>query len=91
MDTDINKLEAGGNELETDCRELEIGGNEATTDGNIKGSEVGMDTTVDVVLTEFNSVGALEETYLIKVYYVSKSNLNFDIYFEDGKQALAEQ
>ena len=25
------------------------------------------------------------------LYYVSKSNLNFDIYFEDGKQALAEQ
>ena len=25
------------------------------------------------------------------LYYVSKSNLNFDIYFEDGKQAWAEQ
>ena len=25
------------------------------------------------------------------LYYVSKSNLNFDIYFEDRKQAWAEQ
>ena len=41
---------------------MEIGGNEASTDGNVEGSEVDMDTTVDVIVTEINSVEALGET-----------------------------